>query len=232
MHINFKLYKLNLVKLVKNPGKVSSDRDCKYISVCVCVNVVLLYHKKWDVKTTIANCGWFHMYEMICEVCPSFSHRFVDGKDVHSTSEMNAGKTAISWEQWWCLWCAWFICMIVWMICKFRIRIRHQLFLVLGFIVWFAGWAIYLCIDAGKTTFVKRHLTGEFEKNMNVSMNFLGFINIPLSFHFVTTWLWVNRCSNHWCRNPLDFFTNLGKIRFNCWDTAGQDEYGGLRDGY
>lgn len=32
---------------------------------------------------------------------------------------------------------------------------------------------------------------------------------------------------------PLDFVTNLGKITFNCWDTAGQRKYGGgLRDDY
>ncbi|KAL6212122.1 hypothetical protein ACLB2K_017343 [Fragaria x ananassa] len=26
--------------------------------------------------------------------------------------------------------------------------------------------------------------------------------------------------------------TNFGKIRFYCWDTAGQEKFGGLRDGY
>jgi hypothetical protein len=31
---------------------------------------------------------------------------------------------------------------------------------------------------------------------------------------------------------PLDFSTNRGKIRFYCWDTAGQEKFGGLRDGY
>ncbi|KAI6680153.1 hypothetical protein NL676_034034 [Syzygium grande] len=31
---------------------------------------------------------------------------------------------------------------------------------------------------------------------------------------------------------PLNFFTNCGKIRFNCLDTAGQEKFGGLRDGY
>jgi hypothetical protein len=30
---------------------------------------------------------------------------------------------------------------------------------------------------------------------------------------------------------PLDFTTNRGKIRFYCWDTAGQEKFGGLRDG-
>ena len=32
--------------------------------------------------------------------------------------------------------------------------------------------------------------------------------------------------------HPLDFHTNFGPLRFNVWDTAGQEKYGGLRDGY
>jgi GTP-binding nuclear protein Ran len=32
--------------------------------------------------------------------------------------------------------------------------------------------------------------------------------------------------------NPLPFSTNLGRVIFNCWDTAGQEKFGGLRDGY
>lgn len=32
--------------------------------------------------------------------------------------------------------------------------------------------------------------------------------------------------------HPLDFHTNCGPIRFDCWDTAGQEKFGGLRDGY
>eukprot|EP00013_Stygamoeba_regulata_P020150 CAMPEP_0177648884 /NCGR_PEP_ID=MMETSP0447-20121125/11072_1 /TAXON_ID=0 /ORGANISM="Stygamoeba regulata, Strain BSH-02190019" /LENGTH=212 /DNA_ID=CAMNT_0019151567 /DNA_START=82 /DNA_END=720 /DNA_ORIENTATION=+ len=58
----------------------------------------------------------------------------------------------------------------------------------------------------GKTTFVKRHLTGEFEKKYIAT---LGVEVHPLSFH-----------------------TNWGQITFNCWDTAGQEKLGGLRDGY
>ncbi|PIN02348.1 GTPase Ran/TC4/GSP1 (nuclear protein transport pathway), small G protein superfamily [Handroanthus impetiginosus] len=58
----------------------------------------------------------------------------------------------------------------------------------------------------GKTTFVKRHLTGEFEKKYEST--------IGVQVH------------------QLDFFTNRGEIRFNCWDTAGQDKFGGLGDGY
>ena len=32
--------------------------------------------------------------------------------------------------------------------------------------------------------------------------------------------------------HPLVFHTNRGQIRFNVWDTAGQEKFGGLRDGY
>ncbi len=58
----------------------------------------------------------------------------------------------------------------------------------------------------GKTTFVKRHLTGEFEKK------YIATLGVEV--------------------HPLVFFTNVGAIRFNCWDTAGQEKFGGLRDGY
>jgi len=58
----------------------------------------------------------------------------------------------------------------------------------------------------GKTTFVKRHLTGEFETLYNPTMG--------VEIH------------------PLIFFTSDGKIKFEIWDTAGQEKFGGLRDGY
>jgi len=58
----------------------------------------------------------------------------------------------------------------------------------------------------GKTTFVKRHKTGEFEKKYVATMG--------VEVH------------------PLDFHTNFGPVIFNCWDTAGQEKFGGLRDGY
>lgn len=32
--------------------------------------------------------------------------------------------------------------------------------------------------------------------------------------------------------HPLSFHTNRGEIQFNVWDTAGQEKFGGLRDGY
>lgn len=32
--------------------------------------------------------------------------------------------------------------------------------------------------------------------------------------------------------HPLPFHTNRGTIIYNVWDTAGQEKFGGLRDGY
>lgn len=58
----------------------------------------------------------------------------------------------------------------------------------------------------GKTTFVKRHLTGEFEKK------YIATIGVEV--------------------HPLSFYTNFGEIKFDVWDTAGQEKFGGLRDGY
>ena len=58
----------------------------------------------------------------------------------------------------------------------------------------------------GKTTFVKRHLTGEFEKK-----------------YIATQGVEVN---------SIVFYTNHGPIKFHIWDTAGQEKLGGLREGY
>merc|ERR1711967_200590 len=58
----------------------------------------------------------------------------------------------------------------------------------------------------GKTTFVKRHVTGEFEKK------YVATIGVEV--------------------HPLPFDTNRGRICFNVWDTAGQEKFRGLRDGY
>ncbi|KAL2055712.1 hypothetical protein ABVK25_003956 [Lepraria finkii] len=58
----------------------------------------------------------------------------------------------------------------------------------------------------GKTTFVKRHLTGEFEKK------YIATLGVEV--------------------HPLAFTTNYGGIQFDVWDTAGQEKFGGLRDGY
>eukprot|EP01060_Flectonema_neradi_P000052 TRINITY_DN1004_c1_g1_i1.p1 TRINITY_DN1004_c1_g1~~TRINITY_DN1004_c1_g1_i1.p1 ORF type:complete len:235 (+),score=74.75 TRINITY_DN1004_c1_g1_i1:60-707(+) len=58
----------------------------------------------------------------------------------------------------------------------------------------------------GKTTFVKRHQSGEFEKK------YIPTVGVEV--------------------HPLKFQTTHGTICFNVWDTAGQEKYGGLRDGY
>merc|ERR1712159_497468 len=58
----------------------------------------------------------------------------------------------------------------------------------------------------GKTTFVKRHLTGEFEKK------YVATIGVEV--------------------HAMPFHTNRGLLVFNVWDTAGQEKFGGLRDGY
>lgn len=58
----------------------------------------------------------------------------------------------------------------------------------------------------GKTTFVKRHKTGEFEKK------YIATLGVEV--------------------HPLVFYTKYGPIEFNLWDTAGQEKFGGLRDGY
>lgn len=58
----------------------------------------------------------------------------------------------------------------------------------------------------GKTTLVKRHLTGEFEKK------YIPTLGVEV--------------------HPLKFATNCGPLSFNVWDTAGQEKFGGLRDGY
>lgn len=71
-----------------------------------------------------------------------------------------------------------------------------------------AEWKLVLVGDGGvgKTTLVKRHLTGEFEKK------YIPTLGVDV--------------------HPLKFFTTHGTICFNVWDTAGQEKFGGLRDGY
>lgn len=58
----------------------------------------------------------------------------------------------------------------------------------------------------GKTTFVKRHLTGEYEKR------YIATVGVEV--------------------HPLKFSTTRGNVVFNVWDTAGQEKLSGLRDGY
>merc|ERR1719330_1297752 len=67
---------------------------------------------------------------------------------------------------------------------------------------------LVLCGDSGvgKTTLVKRHLTGEFEKK-----------------HTPTLGVEVH---------PLTFTTNCGPLTFNVWDTAGHEKFSSLCDSY
>ena len=58
----------------------------------------------------------------------------------------------------------------------------------------------------GKTTFLKRHMTGEFEKK------YVPTLGVEV-------------------RN-LDFMTSRGPIRFNVWDTAGQERYRAVASSY
>jgi len=78
----------------------------------------------------------------------------------------------------------------------------------------------------GKTTFVKRHITGEFEKRYVGTSN--SFISLVLSCVTIRYFLATLGVEVY----PLKFYTNLGPIQYNVWDTAGQEKFGGLRDGY
>eukprot|EP01156_Anaeramoeba_ignava_P020430 Anaeramoba_ignava/c15638_g1_i1.p1 GENE.c15638_g1_i1~~c15638_g1_i1.p1 ORF type:complete len:219 (+),score=62.56 c15638_g1_i1:114-770(+) len=71
-----------------------------------------------------------------------------------------------------------------------------------------ANYKIILVGDGGvgKTTFVKRHLSGEFRKE------YIATVGVEV--------------------HPLVFYTTKCPICFNVWDTAGQERFGGLRDGY
>lgn len=65
----------------------------------------------------------------------------------------------------------------------------------------------------GKTSFVRRHVTGEFSK---LYVPTLGVEVHPITF--------ITSSATH---------PDLAKhITLNLWDTAGQEKYGGLRDGY
>lgn len=77
----------------------------------------------------------------------------------------------------------------------------------------------------GKTTFVKRHLTGEFEKKYVGEYTLRSLVGLVDILPSCTATLGVEV-------HPLVFYTNRGAIRFNVWDTAGQEKFGGLRDGY
>jgi GTP-binding nuclear protein Ran len=70
------------------------------------------------------------------------------------------------------------------------------------------GYKLVLVGDGGvgKTTYVKRHQTGEFEKK------YIPTMGVQVS--------------------QLVFETTSGRLLYNIWDTAGQERFGGLREGY
>lgn len=59
---------------------------------------------------------------------------------------------------------------------------------------------------SGKTAFIHRHLTGDFQRK------YIATLGVDV--------------------HPLLFHTNRGTVVLDCWDTAGQEKFGGLRDGY
>lgn len=58
----------------------------------------------------------------------------------------------------------------------------------------------------GKSCFLQRHRSGEFNNK------YIPTIGVEVY--------------------PIVFNTNYGNITFNCWDCAGQEKFGGLRNGY
>lgn len=58
----------------------------------------------------------------------------------------------------------------------------------------------------GKTTFLRRHLTGEFVQK------YVATVGVEV--------------------HPLVFHTNKGPMTINVWDCAGMEKFGGLRSGY
>jgi len=58
----------------------------------------------------------------------------------------------------------------------------------------------------GKTALTRRHLTGEFIKR------YVPTIGVEV--------------------HPIAFHTTVGRVLFKVWDCAGQEKFGGLRDGY
>jgi len=60
--------------------------------------------------------------------------------------------------------------------------------------------------EVGKTAFLKRYRVSEFERK------YLATVGTELHY--------------------INFNTDIGDICFKCWDTAGQDKFAGLKDGY
>lgn len=58
----------------------------------------------------------------------------------------------------------------------------------------------------GKTSWAAKHISGKFRKS------YVATLGVEL--------------------HPIMFLTNTGLVKLNVWDTAGQEKFGGLRDGY
>lgn len=58
----------------------------------------------------------------------------------------------------------------------------------------------------GKTTWIKKYLTGGFEKK------YIATLGVEV--------------------HCIMFYTSYGCVNLNVWDTAGQEKFGGLREGY
>ena len=69
-------------------------------------------------------------------------------------------------------------------------------------------YKIVIVVDGrvGKTTFLNHHLNGRFSEEYKPTLGVDVY--------------------------PIYFETNYGGIIFDVWDTAGQEKFGGLRDGY
>ena len=84
----------------------------------------------------------------------------------------------------------------------------------------------------GKTTFVKRHQSGEFEKKyiptVGVEVCIYHFFCTAVKHRILRRAITKHTKQVH----PLKFQTTHGVICFNVWDTAGQEKYGGLRYDY
>jgi GTPase SAR1 family protein len=77
---------------------------------------------------------------------------------------------------------------------------------------------------------VKPHLLKDiFLVNLKRNMLVSFFVYCLISF-YVTCLLLVATLGVE--VHPLKFTTNYGSIQFNVWDTAGQEKFDGLRDGY
>ena len=76
----------------------------------------------------------------------------------------------------------------------------------------------------------QRHLTGEFEKKYVAT---LGVEVHPLVFHTNRGAIRFNFTFLYFAASDAYFWKSwLFDCRFDVWDTAGQEKFGGLRDGY